>query len=103
MTRSNDKLKAEVMRLAQSGRHLTTRQAAIYVGLTERTLETYRDIGKPPRFIKIDQHVRYPITFLDEYLRASTQGCATPCHAKLHHNDAMQIESSHAQTNQEIR
>lgn len=32
----------EILKLIEQGRHLTTKQAALYLNLSERTLEAYR-------------------------------------------------------------
>jgi type II secretory pathway pseudopilin PulG len=94
--RTKEELRAEVMRLAQSGYQLTTKQAALYVGLTERTLETYRNTGKLPRYVKINHHIRYPAQFLDEFLRASTTERAQSGHSKLNGNQHIGVSLSHA-------
>jgi hypothetical protein len=94
--------RVEIMRLLDAGYHLTTKQTAVFLGLTERTLETYRDIGKSPRFIKIAHHVRYPKSFLDEYLRSATQDCAAACHADIPVHHPIEVECTHAETDQEI-
>ncbi len=82
--------RAQVIQLAKAGYQLTTKQAAIYIGLTERTLETYRDIGKPPHYVKIGHHIRYPVQFLDEFLRVSTTHCATPHPYVIHTSNKME-------------
>ena len=64
--------RAEIVRIAQRGCQLTTRQAAIYCGLKMHTLEAYRNHGKPPHYVKIGHAIRYPVQCLDEFLRAST-------------------------------
>ena len=84
MARKKNDMRAEVMRLVQQGYQLTTRQASVYIGLTERTLESYRNTGKPPRYIKIAHHIRYPVEFLDEYLRSSTMNPTQAGHTKLY-------------------
>lgn len=81
--------RAEVTELAKAGYQLTTKQAAIYTGLTERTLETYRDIGKQPHYVKLGHHIRYPVQLLDEFLRASTMHCAPPLPLVLHDTHKM--------------
>ncbi len=85
----HDVLRQEVIQLAQAGYQLTTKQAAIYLGLSERTLETYRDIGKLPRFVKIGQHIRYPMQFLDEFLRSNTPTPSIAGNAELHENEEL--------------
>lgn len=46
---------------------LSTRQAAFYVGLSHRTLETMRRRGTGPRFRKHGRYVRYHIDDLEAW------------------------------------
>lgn len=50
----------------------TTAEAADQLGLTEKTLETWRCRGTGPRYVKIGggRAVRYPQSYLDEYKEA---------------------------------
>lgn len=50
---------------------LNTAQAAHYIGLAERTLETMRADGAGPAFRRHGRFVRYHIDDLDDWSRAS--------------------------------
>ena len=82
--RNKAKLKEEVLRIAKIQTHLTTKQAAIYVNLSERTLETYRNTGRGPGFVKMGCYIRYPVEYLDRYLN-SLLPTATPDDSKMRH------------------
>ncbi len=69
----------EIIRAANAKKgspFLDTEQAALYVGLSRRTLEKMRTIGGGPRFRKHGRYVRYHIDDLDgwsaEHGRVST-------------------------------
>lgn len=47
---------------------LSTPKAAEYMGLSHRTLETWRRDGKGPRYRKVGRLVRYDPTDLDAFL-----------------------------------
>lgn len=49
---------------------LNTAQAAHYIGLSSRTLETMRYTGRGPRFRRHGRFVRYHIDDLDQWSRA---------------------------------
>jgi hypothetical protein len=60
----------EIARAAQAKRgspFLNTGQAAIYVGLSARTLEKMRLRGSGPPFRRHGRHVRYHIADLDSW------------------------------------
>lgn len=60
----------EIVRAANAKKgspFLTTDQAALYVGLSRRTLEKMRTAGGGPRFRKHGRYVRYHIDDLDEW------------------------------------
>lgn len=60
---------------------LDTDQLADYLGVSPRTLETWRRLDEGPRFHRFGKHVRYAEDDIVEWLR--TQGkpsaCACPC------------------------
>ena len=56
-----------VMQLVEAGIDLTTKQAALYLNLSPRTLEKYRLTGEGPRFRRYKRAVRYPIADLKEW------------------------------------
>lgn len=49
---------------------LTTKQAAIHLNLSPRTLEKYRVTGEGPRFRRYGRVVRYPVADLQEWKKA---------------------------------
>ena len=60
----------EVKMLVDAGIALTTKQTAIFLNCSPRTLEAYRVKGNSPRFEKHGRMVRYPIESLKEYKNA---------------------------------
>jgi predicted DNA-binding transcriptional regulator AlpA len=52
---------------------LTTREAATYVGMKQRTLESWRDLGKGPRHVQMGKFIRYHIDVLDAWMVAKTK------------------------------
>ena len=56
---------------------LNTKDAASYVGSTERTLACWRSLGRGPRFVKMGRFVRYRIADLDAWLDEHTRQCVT--------------------------
>lgn len=52
--------------------HLDTKQAAVWLGLSARTLERWRLTGEGPRFRKLGRCVRYAITDLVAFADART-------------------------------
>jgi Helix-turn-helix domain len=48
-------------------------EAATYLGdLPVRTLRQWRYVGRGPRYVKVERHVRYRISDLDRWLDANT-------------------------------
>jgi len=60
----------EVKALVDAGIDLTTKQAAIFLNISYRSLESYRTRGNSPPFIKHNKSVRYPVQGLIEYKNA---------------------------------
>jgi hypothetical protein len=60
----------------ESRRFLTPREAALYLGVTLRTLERWRVEGRPPVFCKLTRLVRYDVRVLDAFM-ASRQRTST--------------------------
>ncbi len=53
---------------------LTTGEAAAYLGVAKKTLETWRSTGRYPlRYIKVGNRVRYRLRDLDEWLASRMQ------------------------------
>lgn len=50
---------------------MNEKQAALYLGLSVRTLQAYRLQMKAPAYIKFDKAVRYRREDLDSFLEAS--------------------------------
>lgn len=50
---------------------MTEKQAAQYVGLSQRTLQAYRFKRIPPTYIKVGRVVRYRQDDLDDFLEAN--------------------------------
>jgi hypothetical protein len=57
--RKADKM-AEIQLLLEKGYYLTSKQAALYLGLSTRTLADYRSLRRKPEFIKRGNDIRYP-------------------------------------------
>ena len=53
--------------------HLTPREAAKHLRVTERTLERRRDVGDGPPFVKIGSSVRYSLREMEKWLEERTQ------------------------------
>ncbi len=51
---------------------LSTKQAAIYLGLSNSTLNKWRCYGTGPSFVKLGRAVRYRKAQLDEFLATRT-------------------------------
>lgn len=47
---------------------LDTRQAALYLALSETTLISWRSLGRGPRFVRIGRAVRYRVPDLDAFM-----------------------------------
>jgi hypothetical protein len=60
----------EVLTLVKADIDLTTKQAAIYLNKSPRTLEKYRIIGGGPPYVKYDRSVRYPVQQLVDWKNA---------------------------------
>jgi hypothetical protein len=56
--------------------HLTPRETAKHLRVTERTLERRRLIGDGPPYVKIGASIRYPLRELEKWLEERTQ-CST--------------------------
>lgn len=52
---------------------MTTPEAADYLRLSCKTLETWRSRGGGPAFVKQGRSVRYPVSYLDDYLQQQTR------------------------------
>lgn len=48
--------------------HLTTREAAGYLGLSHKALERWRLIGQGPVWVKLGHAVRYPRAELEQWV-----------------------------------
>jgi len=67
---------------------LNERQAAEFLGLSHRTLQCWRRIGRGPTFLKIGEAVRYDRAELERYLAAQVrQSTSDPCDNKLRSGD----------------
>ncbi len=53
-------------------RNLSTRAAADYLGLAQRTIERWRLVHEGPTYLKLGRRVLYPRAALDEWCRANT-------------------------------
>ena len=62
--------------------HLTPRETAKHLRVTERTLERRRLVGDGPPFVKIGSSIRYPLPELEKWLaermQRSTSETVTP-------------------------
>ena len=47
---------------------LDTRQAALYLALSETTLISWRSLGRGPRFVRVGRAVRYRQADLDAFI-----------------------------------
>ncbi|PCF95138.1 helix-turn-helix domain-containing protein [Vreelandella nigrificans] len=74
---ASDLLPAASARLPESHNPnllLTTNEAAPYLGVSPRTLETWRSTGRHGvRYIKVGSRVRYRLRDLDEWLASRMQ------------------------------
>lgn len=52
---------------------LTTEEAALFVGLSPRTLEKRRGKGGGPKFLKLGHLVRYRVSDLEEWIARSVR------------------------------
>lgn len=51
--------------------YLTTEQAAVYLGISKKTLESYRQEGTGPRYIMVSSKlIRYLIADLDAWMQS---------------------------------
>ena len=65
----NDLTLQQLAALAKSPPRRITTAAAVYLGVSNRTLEEWRRAGRGPQFIKIGKKiVRYEIAELDKFL-----------------------------------
>lgn len=60
---------SEIERIILSNGFLTPKQAATYLGITTKSLATYRSRGRKPDYIKRGQTVRYPAQAIIEFIR----------------------------------
>jgi excisionase family DNA binding protein len=70
MTLMNQRQTAAFPHLSQRERLLTQREAAEYLGLSERTLERWRVIGSRLRYVKLKRGVRYRQIDLEAFVNA---------------------------------
>jgi hypothetical protein len=52
---------------------VTEREAATLIGLSYRTLQRWRWVGRGPRYAKIGAAVRYELAELRRYVKANTR------------------------------
>jgi predicted DNA-binding transcriptional regulator AlpA len=50
------------------GELITPEEAGDFLNISESTLANWRSSGGGPKFVKLGRVVRYPISFIDEYL-----------------------------------
>jgi excisionase family DNA binding protein len=55
-------------------KHLTTREAAEYLGLSRHTLNQWRLRGRGPAFCQLGRAIRYRLGDLDAWARANRRG-----------------------------
>lgn len=60
-------------RAARGSPFLSPKQAAHFLGLSVRTLQLYRSMGKGPRFRRHSRHIRYHIADLESWSRATSE------------------------------
>ncbi len=64
----------EFLKLVRQHRPLlTTEEAAAYLGMKKRTLESWRDLGKGPRHVQMGKFVRYHLDVLDAWITTKGQ------------------------------
>lgn len=56
-----------------STKPMTTKEAAMWLGLKSNTLEVWRVYGKGPKFLKMGRAVRYRLEDLNAYLETSVK------------------------------
>ena len=56
-------------------RYLDTVEAAAMVGLSPRTLEYYRSVGRGPAYFKLGGRVRYSVAEIERWVRARRRYC----------------------------
>ena len=49
------------------------RDAAEYLGVSVKTLQRWRYVGRGPAFLKLEKLIRYPQSSLDRYLNSNTR------------------------------
>ena len=59
----------EIERTILTNGFLTPKQAAIYLGLSHKSLADYRSRGRKPDYIKRGQTVRYPAQAIIEFIK----------------------------------
>lgn len=73
--RPNDGDIAERLRSMPPTAGLTTREASVYSGLSESTLEKARTIGSGPAYIRAGSRaIRYRMIDIDEYMESRKAG-----------------------------
>jgi hypothetical protein len=55
-----------------------TSQAAVRLKVKKRRLESWRQIGQGPRYIKVGRSVRYADEDLDEFIRSNRRNSTSP-------------------------
>lgn len=68
---------ARAARAKKGSPFLSTEQAAFYLGLSPRKLQTMRSGGNGPRFRRHSRYVRYHIDDLDLWSKGVSDGGAT--------------------------
>ncbi len=58
----------EIERIILSGGYLTSKQAALYLGVTVKTLADYRSKNRKPDYIKRKNSIRYPANAIIEFI-----------------------------------
>lgn len=53
---------------------MTTGEAALFLGLSVRTLELWRQKGLGPKYLRLGHSIRYDIDDLNAYLRSCQSG-----------------------------
>ena len=80
---------AAVATTAQPQRYLTNDEAADYLRLSPRTLETQQDLGGGPKFRKFGRRVMYAVTDLDARAEdRSYETTSDPEYAEFHAADS---------------
>ena len=69
--RAADKAVDRILRQnVPAAEYLTTVQTAAYLSLSRQQLEIWRSKGGGPRYVKLDQSVRYKRSALDDFMAA---------------------------------